>query len=163
MILVVVGSSTIPFDRLIRAVDALPGEEEVVVQRGASRLVPERGTSVDFMPFDAIVDNVRRARAVVTHAGVGTILVSLMEGRRPIVMPRLKRYSEAVDDHQLELGRRLAEEGLVTLIEDASELAAAVADAVGGPPRALGGDGRLAGELRARIRARVGDASPGAQ
>ena len=69
---------------------------------------------------------VRSSRAVVTHAGVGSVLVSLANGKRPVVVPRLKVFGEAVDDHQLQLGRRFAAAGLVTLIEDPSGLAAAL-------------------------------------
>ena len=50
-------------------------------------------------------------------------MVALSQGKRPIVVPRLSRFGEAVDDHQLPFARRLAERGLVTLLEDESELA----------------------------------------
>ena len=41
-------------------------------------------------------------------------------------MPRLKRFDEAVDDHQVGFGRRLHEEGLVEFVEDPEDLAAAL-------------------------------------
>ncbi len=50
----------------------------------------------------------------------------------PIAVPRLKRYGETVDDHQLELGGLLAADGRLVLVEDEAELAAAVAAT---PPR----------------------------
>ena len=156
MILVVVGSTSIPFDRLLRGIDELAADEPVLVQRGPSSVVPKRSVCVEFMPFDEMVENVRRARVVVTHCGVGIILVSLMNGKRPVVVPRLHRFGEAVDDHQLELGQRLAQEGLVTLVEDPSRLGDAIAahdGSTGG--RALVSDGALARELRERIVVRV--------
>ncbi len=156
MIVVVVGSTSIPFDRLLRGVDTLGGDEPILVQRGPSTVEPAVGACVDFMPFEELVENIRKARVVITHAGVGTILVSLMSGKRPLVVPRLHRFAEAVDDHQLELGRRLAQEGLVTLVEDASQLGAAVRDCdVTIASRALGDDGALARELHGHILARV--------
>ncbi len=69
---------------------------------------------------------VRAARVVVTHAGVGTIMVALANGKRPVVMPRLSRFAEAVDDHQLGLARRLSEADFVTLVEDEAGLANAL-------------------------------------
>ena len=45
---------------------------------------------------------VREARIVVTHAGVGSILLALTNGKRPFVVPRLRAFGETVDDHQLE-------------------------------------------------------------
>jgi UDP-N-acetylglucosamine transferase subunit ALG13 len=84
----------------------------------------------------------------VTHAGVGTIMTALANGKHPVVMPRLARFGEAIDDHQLGLARRLAEAGYVTLAEDEKTLADAVA---GGPAPTNGrrnGNGHLARELR---------------
>ena len=47
--------------------------------------------------------------------------------KKPIVVPRRKAFGEAVDDHQLQLGRRFAEAGLVTLVEDPDDLGEALA------------------------------------
>jgi UDP-N-acetylglucosamine transferase subunit ALG13 len=63
----------------------------------------------------------------VTHAGVGSILIALTNGKRPIVVPRLRAFGETVDDHQVESARRFATAGLVTLVEDPARLAEALA------------------------------------
>jgi len=127
VIFVTVGTNEAPFDRLLRAVgDLPPGDEEIVVQRGSSGVRPAVARCVDFLPFDELAAMVGQARVVVTHAGVGSIMVALGQGKRPIVVPRLSRLGEAVDDHQLPFARRLAERGLVTLLEDESELASAI-------------------------------------
>ena len=127
MIFVSVGTNEARFDRLLRAVAELPLEEELVVQHGHSTPVARPGAElVDFLSFEAMVDTIRRARAVVTHAGVGSVMVSLANGKCPVVVPRLKSFGEAVDDHQLQLGRRFAAAGLVTLVEDPDGLAAAL-------------------------------------
>jgi UDP-N-acetylglucosamine transferase subunit ALG13 len=72
--------------------------------------------------FEQLVEYMRAASVVVTHAGVGSVAVALANGQRPVVVPRLQRYGEAVDDHQLMLGRRLAQNGLVTLVEEPETL-----------------------------------------
>ncbi len=150
MILVTVGTLHFPFERLLRAVDALPGNEEVLVQSRAPGTRPARARCVEELPYDELVAEIRRARVVVCHAGVGSVLTSLQNGRRPIVVPRLGRYGEAVDDHQLEFGRRLAEAGLVTLVEDTAELASAVAAPAASPPHG-GGANELALDVRATL------------
>jgi hypothetical protein len=43
-----------------------------------------------------------------------------------VVVPRLKRYQETVDDHQVEFSRALAAEGKVIAVEDLHRLSAAV-------------------------------------
>jgi UDP-N-acetylglucosamine transferase subunit ALG13 len=119
MIFVTVGTNEARFDRLLRAVASLRIDEEVVVQHGhSSRIHPPHADVVDFLSFEGMVDTIRSARAVVTHAGVGSIMVALANGKRPIVVARLKSFGEAVDDHQLQLGRRFAEAGLVTFVEE---------------------------------------------
>ena len=129
MILVTTGTNGPPFDRLLGELDGL--EEELVVQHGPSVLRPREATCFDYVPYPKLVYLVRNARVVVTHAGVGTILVALMNGKRPIVVPRLERFGEAVDDHQLELARRLDDQGLVTMVEDPRSIRQAIATANG--------------------------------
>jgi UDP-N-acetylglucosamine transferase subunit ALG13 len=129
MIFVSVGTNEARFDRLLREVADLQGAEERLVQHGHSIAIPGPGVElVDFLPFDAMAEEIRRCRVLVTHAGVGTVLVALANGKRPVVVPRRKAFDEAVDDHQLQLGRRFAAAGLVTLVEDPADLAGALAD-----------------------------------
>jgi UDP-N-acetylglucosamine transferase subunit ALG13 len=152
VIFVTVGTNEAPFDRLLRAVEALPASEEIVVQHGSSSVRPANAaTSHAFMPFDELVEEMRRARVVVTHAGIGSIMSALSCGKRPIVVPRLLRYREAVDDHQVPVARRLESSGLVTFVEDPSQLAAAVAAAGAEVEVALGADERLVSELQEYI------------
>jgi UDP-N-acetylglucosamine transferase subunit ALG13 len=147
MIFVTVGTNEARFDRLLSAVAALPVDEPILVQHGHSQAIaPAHADVVDFLSFDDVVQSVRASRAVVTHAGVGSIIVSLANGKRPIVVPRLKAFAEAVDDHQLQLGRRFAADGLVTLVEDPADLPGALGaqhDAV----RSIGGRSALAADL----------------
>jgi UDP-N-acetylglucosamine transferase subunit ALG13 len=125
MILVTVGTSHLPFDRLLQALEPEAGET-LVVQHGPSPVRPRAAECIAFMPHDVLLARMEAADAVVAHAGVGSILTAFLAGKRPIVVPRLRAYGEAVDDHQLFLGRRLAEEGAVELVEDLSELGSAI-------------------------------------
>lgn len=128
MIFVTVGTNEARFDRLLAAVARVESSERFVVQHGHSLRIDRPGAAfVDFLPYDRMVATIREARAVVTHAGVGSVLVALANGKRPIVVPRLKIFGEAVDDHQLELGRRFADAGLVTLVEHPDRLGEALA------------------------------------
>jgi UDP-N-acetylglucosamine transferase subunit ALG13 len=126
MILVTIGTNEQPFDRLIRAARELEGDEPLLVQYGSSREPHGRGEWVDFLSFDELAARARGARVVVCHAGVGSIMLARRCGHRAIVVPRRHHLGEAVDDHQLVLARRLAQAGMVTLIEDERRLAAAL-------------------------------------
>jgi UDP-N-acetylglucosamine--N-acetylmuramyl-(pentapeptide) pyrophosphoryl-undecaprenol N-acetylglucosamine transferase len=153
VIFVSVGTNEQAFDRLLVAVSRLPGGEPLVVQYGSSTLSSGRGEWRDFMSFEEVAATMSGARAVVVHAGVGSILLALRVGHRPIVMPRRAHRGEAVDDHQLHLARRLDERGVVTLAENEMALRAALAAAFGPSSRAVeqapgGAADGLAAELR---------------
>lgn len=131
MIFVTVGTHPAPFTRLIDALGALPADE-LVVQYGHSPAPVGVREAVDFLGFGDVLDRIRAADAVVMHAGVGSILLARREGHLPIVVPRLHRAGEHVDDHQVELTEALAAERRVIPVWETRELAAAVATA---PPR----------------------------
>jgi UDP-N-acetylglucosamine transferase subunit ALG13 len=158
MIFVTIGTGE-PFDRLVQAAGRLPGDEELLIQRGDSSVEPARGSCADFMPFDELVAHIRRARVVVMHAGAGSVLAALAEGKLPLVVPRRRCFGEAVDDHQLWFARHLARAGLVRLVEDPDRLAEALPEAYEPPvaPR-LGASG-LVTELRSYLSDTVGATS----
>jgi len=154
MIVVTTGTNETPFDRLVTAGGMLAGEERVVIQHGSSRLRPSGVELVDFLAFDELAELVAEARVVVTHAGVGSVMLALGRGKVPIVMPRLAAFGEAVDDHQATFGRRVAMAGLVRMVEDPASLLAAVHDP---RPAAVAGFGeRHRGALHAELEEVIG-------
>lgn len=154
MIVVTVGTNEAPFDRLLRALDdrsRSADDEELLVQHGPSAVRPAGATCVDFLPYDELVAAIERARLVVMHAGVGSIMTALASGKRPIVVPRLRRFGEAVDDHQVALGHRLDADGLVTCVETEQELLSALADPPESTSLDLGPSHRLVADLRSFV------------
>jgi UDP-N-acetylglucosamine transferase subunit ALG13 len=129
MILLSVGTNEQPFDRLVACGAGLVGREPVVVQHGSSALRPAGADCRGFVSFEEMEALIASARAVVCHAGVGSVGVALRLGKRPIVMARRRQLGEAVDDHQVPFARRLAEAGLAVVVGDADELERAVAEA----------------------------------
>lgn len=126
MILVTVGTNEQPFERLVDAAARLEIAESVVVQHGSAAAHASEGW-FDFLSFEQMTELMGAARAVVCHAGVGSIMLARRHGKRPLVVPRRLHLGEAVDDHQLPLARRLHATGVVELVEDESALDAAVA------------------------------------
>jgi UDP-N-acetylglucosamine transferase subunit ALG13 len=153
VIVITVGTNEQPFDRLVAAAAALPADLDLVVQYGSSAITSGPGRWCDFLPFDELERLMRSAGAVVCHAGVGSVVLARRCGQRPIVLARRFHLGEAVDDHQLQLARRLDAAGFVRLVDDADQLAAVLDSGV--DPGALGlglpGADELAVELRGRI------------
>jgi UDP-N-acetylglucosamine transferase subunit ALG13 len=149
VIFVSTGTNEQPFDRLVRAAAALGGDEPLLVQHGSSQVPHGRGDWRAFLTFEEMSEAMRTARAVVVHAGVGSVLLARRCGRTPIVVPRRVALGEAVDDHQVAFARRLADAGLVILVEEERELPAAL-DQIGPASAGVNRDGtpgRLAYEV----------------
>lgn len=132
-VFVTVGNALDPFERLLRMVDeALPREGvEGVCQHGVSKSRPHSLEPVRLLPRPEFEAELRRADVVVCHAGVGTLWSAIEAGHRPVVVPRLARLKEHVNDHQLEICRELGQVGLIVIVSNTEELARAVA----GPTR----------------------------
>jgi UDP-N-acetylglucosamine transferase subunit ALG13 len=124
VIFATVGTHAQPFGRFLDALAGLGGD--VVVQYGHN--APPAGVreAVAFMPFDVLNAHMREADVVVTHAGVGSVLCAREAGHVPVVVPRLHRFGEHVDDHQLELVAALGADGHVVPVTDIAGLTAAV-------------------------------------
>lgn len=124
MILATVGTHGQPFGRFLALLSEL--DDEVVLQYGHNPAPEGFLRASEFMSFDEMVAAMHAAQAVVTHAGVGSILCARDAGHVPVVVPRLRRYGEHVDDHQAELTRTLEERGHVVAVWDREGLADAV-------------------------------------
>ncbi len=123
MIFATVGSHpTFKFDRFLKALESVD-VSDLVVQYGPGTPPANADVAVAWMPFGDYLDHVYQAEKVISHAGIGTILNATRAGQTPIVVPRLRRYKETVDDHQLELALSIAETGRVVVVEDLSTLA----------------------------------------
>lgn len=55
-----------------------------------------------------MVENVSKARIVITHGGPASFIMPLQMGKIPIVVPRQKKYNEHVNDHQVEFVEQVA-------------------------------------------------------
>ena len=113
MLLVLLGTHHQPFNRLLKAVDALDPALERVVQTGHTLEPLQHGRAVSFLPFEEVRSLIGQAEAVITHAGTGSIMMALAAGKTPVVAPRLKQFGEHVDDHQREVTENLAATGQI--------------------------------------------------
>lgn len=127
MIFATVGTHGDGFPRMLAALETLGDVDELVVQYGHGTPPANATRAEAFLPFNAIMELFARADLVITHAGVGSILLASRAGHVPVVMPRIARLGEHVDDHQVELARALEARGGVLVCWEAAELAQRVA------------------------------------
>lgn len=120
MIFVTVG--TTDFDALVRKMDGLAPTlgEEVIAQIGRGRYVPAHMEHFCFAPsLDPLYD---RARIVVTHGGLGTVMEALQRGLKTIGVSNPDRY----DRHQDDLLRTLDARGHMIWCRDLEDLGQAL-------------------------------------
>jgi UDP-N-acetylglucosamine transferase subunit ALG13 len=127
LILLTLGTHEQPFDRALEMIVLVSAFEDVVVQHGHTPPRPIPGARmVEFARPGELGELMDAASAVVCHAGVGSIMTTIAHGHTPVVIPRLRRYGEHVDDHQLQIAEEFELEGMVIAVRDGDDLAGAV-------------------------------------
>jgi len=115
------------FERLVKEMDRIAGEldERVVMQLGSTDYEPKNCDYFRFMTRNDIEEFYAGARVVVCHAGGGSILTALEHNKPLVLVPRMKRYGEVFDDHQLEIAREMESRG-ITVVYDIGNLKSAI-------------------------------------
>jgi beta-1,4-N-acetylglucosaminyltransferase len=113
MIFVTVGNDYRNFDRLLKKMDKIAPliPSEIVIQRGYSRYLPKNTKHFEFVSMNKAIEYIRRSQLVISHAGIGTIILCKEYGVPIIILPRRRRYGEHMNDHQLEITKVLEERG----------------------------------------------------
>lgn len=132
MIFITLGSQKFQFNRLLKAMDELVGQgkitEEVFAQTGYSDYKPKNYEFKPFLDRDEFAKITEKADIVVTHGGTGAIIGAVKKGKKVIAVPRLAKYGEHVDDHQLQLVGQFQELNLIYECDDCQQLGTAVAN-----------------------------------
>jgi len=124
MIFVTTGTQE-PFDRLVKVADdiaaLLPGVN-FKVQAFKSQYEPSNIEIITFMTPVEFEENLKNARLIISHAGMGTIISALVSQKPIIVMPRLLKFKEHRNEHQLATARKLDELKYIDVAYDEKEL-----------------------------------------
>jgi len=102
-IFVIVGS-LFPFDRLISTIDAWAATRkdiEITAQIGKSNFTPinlKYYVSLGAKEFNSCFS---QSDLIISHAGMGVILKSLVENKPLLILPRRLEYKEHTTDHQM--------------------------------------------------------------
>ena len=125
MIFLTVGT-LFPFDRLVRAVDDAVAsgviEQPVFAQIGRTKFVTKNIEYVEVIDKHTFDNKVTASDYIISHAGIGSITMALENAKPLLVMPRMKRYREHVNDHQVVTARKFEELGHILVAYDARDL-----------------------------------------
>lgn len=133
MIFVTVGTHEQQFNRLVKCVDELKGnnviQEDVIIQTGFSTYEPKNCTWKKLYPYDEMIKLVDEARIVITHGGPSSFIMPLQVGKIPIVVPRKREFEEHVNDHQVMFCRAVEQKQKnIIVVENINTLENVIAD-----------------------------------
>lgn len=138
MILLMVGTQ-FPFDRLVEAVDKAAGnglvDGDIFAQIGDTLYRPHNFEYVKTFEKSDFDRWIEKASGIISHAGMGTIAIAFEYKKRLLVMPRLKKYGEVVNDHQLAITRKFEGLGYLLAAYKAEDLPAKIQELKSFVPR----------------------------
>ena len=126
MILVTLGTQDKKFTRLLEAVqkqiDNGNIKEEVIVQAGCTNFESKNMKIFDLIDHDKFCDLINKCSLLITHGGVGSIINGMKNNKVVIAAPRLLKYKEHVNDHQLQIIENFSNEGYIIPLMNFDEL-----------------------------------------
>ena len=126
MIFVTVGTQDKPFVRIIKEIDEAVKRglinEEVVVQSGHTKYETDSLKMLEYISFNEFETYIKKASVVITHGGVGSILNAIKCGKKVIAVPRLEKYKEHINDHQLQVTKKFEQDGFILACYDEKDI-----------------------------------------
>ena len=126
MIFDCLGTKRFSFNRLLKKIDELVEdkiiEDRVIAQIGHSTYEPKNYKYKRFMDLNEYDSHVNEAKLVITHGGTGAIIRALKANKQVIAVPRLAKYEEHSDDHQLQIVNHFFDECYIYKVDNPSEL-----------------------------------------
>ena len=109
LIFVVLGTQDKQFCRLIKEIEELKKDgiikEKIVIQAGCTKYKSKDIEILEYIPMTEFNKYIKNASYIITHGGVGSILDSLKYDKKVIAVPRLEKYNEHVNNHQIEFSK----------------------------------------------------------
>ena len=150
MIFVTVGTHYQGFERLIKKMDEIADriDDEVIMQIGYTKYEPKNAKWFRFAEYEKMLELIEESDVIICHGGAGTLLDSLRFNKPIIIVPRLKKFGEVYDDHELELAEALESARKAIAVYDIEKLEEAIKKAKSLKYKPVKRDKRLANFLK---------------
>lgn len=130
MILVLLGTQNNSFHRLLEEMERLIKngiiKEEVIVQAGYTKYASEKMKMLELISKEELETLQNKANLIITHGGVGSILLSITKNKKVIAVPRLHQYNEHVNNHQKQIVELFNNKGYIIGVKGVEELEQAI-------------------------------------
>lgn len=121
MIFVTLGTQDKPFKRLFDYLEHSNIDDEIVVQNGFTEYKSNKLKLFKYLDKDKFDEYLNKADFVICHAGVGTIVNCLKDGKKVLTVPRLAKYGEHQNDHQLQIANAYYQKGYILVMNDGDD------------------------------------------
>ena len=126
MIFITLGTQDKPFTRLLDRVEKLLETKKiktrVVVQAGCTKYESKYMEIFELLPMDEFEKLIASCDILITHGGVGSIITGLQNNKKVIVAPRLAKYDEHMNDHQLQITENFSKAGYILPLYENDDL-----------------------------------------
>ncbi len=137
MIFVSLGTQDKPFIRILENLEKWPGDEKIIVQAGFTKYASKRMEIHEYLTPEAFAKALNDARIVICHGGVGTIMKALHAGKVVIACPRLAKYGEHQNDHQVQIVDNFAGQSYLLAWHDGDDISMLMQKAENFKPRKI--------------------------
>ena len=126
MIFVTLGSQNFQFNRLLIELDKLVEEKkicnDIFAQIGYSDYKPKNYEFKEFLDREQFAEFMDKCDTVITHGGTGAIVGAVKRDKKVIAVPRLAKFGEHVDDHQLQIIDQFTNMNFIVGVKDTNEI-----------------------------------------
>lgn len=134
MIFVTLGTQDKPFKRLLDYIENSKIDDEFIVQAGFTEYASNKFKIYKYLDKDEFDDYLKKADLIICHGGVGTIVNCLIDEKKVLAVPRLSRYGEHQNDHQLQIVNVYKQKGYLTIMNDGDNFDEKVKEALAFKP-----------------------------
>lgn len=134
-ILVTVGSmKEKKFTRLFKIIDELCEDgiilgKDIIAQVGFDNYKTNNFKTFDMLGDEEFKRLISESDLVITHAGTGCVTSCIKKEKKVIIFPRMVKYDEHYDDHQLELCKLFSSKNYVMVAKNKEELVKCINEA----------------------------------
>lgn len=133
MILVTLGTQDKDFSRLLKAIDKLIEKkvikEKVIVQAGYTKYKSKNMQIFDLIDQEELENLTDKCSLLITHGGVGSILMGIKKNKKIIAAARLSKYKEHTNDHQKEIIKEFVKDGYIKELKNFNKLEEVIKEA----------------------------------
>ena len=126
MILILLGTQDNSFHRLLDKVQELIDKkvitEKVIVQAGRTKFESKDMEIYSLITEEKLREIMKKADLVITHGGVGSIVMALKMGKKVIAVPRLSAFGEHINDHQIQIIDSFDKQGFLIGLTEVDEM-----------------------------------------